>query len=209
MVPSRHTPLPQHASVKIRVFTSTYKPEGRGFDSWWVIGFFSGHNPSSRTVTLGSTQLLTEMSTRNLPGVKGDRVVRLTSSSPFVRRLSRKYGNLNVSQPCGSSWHVTRTVYLAVSSCCRANMLVGDCSSFFTSCSKQAATRSYLQSDESSVRRGHVNMIDCVLYTNHLWSESLKVRDYLEDLGVDRRLILKLILTTWGLESSLCSSGSS
>jgi hypothetical protein len=28
-------------------------------------------NPSSRTMALGSTQLLTEMSTRNLPGGKG------------------------------------------------------------------------------------------------------------------------------------------
>jgi hypothetical protein len=34
-----------------------YKPEGRGFD--W-------HNPFGRTVALGSTQPLTEMSTRNI-----------------------------------------------------------------------------------------------------------------------------------------------
>jgi hypothetical protein len=36
-----------------------------------VIGFFTWPNPSSRTVALGSTQPLTEMSTRNLPGSKG------------------------------------------------------------------------------------------------------------------------------------------
>jgi hypothetical protein len=36
-----------------------------------VIGFFNLPNPSSRTMTLGSTQPLTEMSTRNLPGGKG------------------------------------------------------------------------------------------------------------------------------------------
>jgi hypothetical protein len=37
-----------------------------------VIGFFSNlPNPSSRTMALGSTQPLTEMSTRNLPGDKG------------------------------------------------------------------------------------------------------------------------------------------
>jgi hypothetical protein len=36
-----------------------------------VIGFFNGPNPSSRTVALGSTQPLTEMSTRNHPGGKG------------------------------------------------------------------------------------------------------------------------------------------
>jgi hypothetical protein len=33
-----------------------------------VIGFFDWPNPSSRTMALGSTQPLTEMSTRNLPG---------------------------------------------------------------------------------------------------------------------------------------------
>jgi hypothetical protein len=36
--------------------------------SWDV---FNLPNPSSRTMTLGSTQPLTEMSTRNLPGDKG------------------------------------------------------------------------------------------------------------------------------------------
>jgi hypothetical protein len=36
-----------------------------------VDGLFSWPNSSSRTVALGSTQPLTEMSTRNLPGSKG------------------------------------------------------------------------------------------------------------------------------------------
>jgi hypothetical protein len=36
-----------------------------------VIGFFNWPNPSSRTMALGSTQPLMEMSTRNLPGGKG------------------------------------------------------------------------------------------------------------------------------------------
>jgi hypothetical protein len=35
-----------------------------------VIGFFNWPSPSRRTTALGSTQLLTEMSTRNLPGAK-------------------------------------------------------------------------------------------------------------------------------------------
>ena len=35
-----------------------YKPEGRGFDSRW--------RPSGHTMALGSTQPLTEMSTRNI-----------------------------------------------------------------------------------------------------------------------------------------------
>jgi hypothetical protein len=40
-----------------------------------VIGFFNWPNPSSCTMVLGSTQTLTQMSTRNLPGDKG-RLVR-------------------------------------------------------------------------------------------------------------------------------------
>jgi hypothetical protein len=36
-----------------------------------VIGFFIWHNPSSRNMALGSTQPLTEMSTRTLHGGKG------------------------------------------------------------------------------------------------------------------------------------------
>jgi hypothetical protein len=44
-----------------------YKPECRGFESRWS-GFFNWPNSSSRTLTLGSTQPLSEMSSRNLPG---------------------------------------------------------------------------------------------------------------------------------------------
>jgi hypothetical protein len=36
-----------------------------------VIGFFNWPNPSYRTMILGSTQPLIEMSTRNIPEVKG------------------------------------------------------------------------------------------------------------------------------------------
>jgi hypothetical protein len=39
--------------------------------SYVVIRFFNWPNPSNRTMALGSTQPLTEMSTRNLPGGKG------------------------------------------------------------------------------------------------------------------------------------------
>jgi hypothetical protein len=41
-----------------------YKSEGRWFDSRWCHGIFHGHNPSDRTMALGSTQPLTEMNTR-------------------------------------------------------------------------------------------------------------------------------------------------
>ena len=40
-----------------------YKPEGRWFYSRWC------HNPSGRTMALGLTQPLTEMSTRNISWV--------------------------------------------------------------------------------------------------------------------------------------------
>ena len=48
-----------------------------------VIGIYHGHNPSDRTMTLGSTQPLTEMSTRNISwGSKGGWLVGLTTLSP-------------------------------------------------------------------------------------------------------------------------------
>ena len=48
-----------------------------------VTGIFHWHNPSGRTMALGSTQPLTEMSTRNTSwGVKGGRCVGLITLPP-------------------------------------------------------------------------------------------------------------------------------
>jgi hypothetical protein len=53
----------------LRHYATSRKVAGSVLDE--VIGFFNWPNPCSRTMALGSTQLLTEMSTRNLPGGKG------------------------------------------------------------------------------------------------------------------------------------------
>ena len=65
-----------------------------------VIGIFQWHNPTSHTMALGSTQPLTEMSTRCISWGKGSRCIRLTTLPPSCA-VVMKSGNLNFPEPSG------------------------------------------------------------------------------------------------------------
>jgi hypothetical protein len=89
-----------------------YKSEGRWFDPCWCQWNFSLiYNPSDRTVALGSTQLLTEMSTRTFYWDKGGRCVRLTTYHHPVP-LPCNLGTLTSLNPPGHSRPVTGLLYL-------------------------------------------------------------------------------------------------
>jgi hypothetical protein len=78
-----------------------YKKECRGFESREG-GFFNLFNPSSRTMTMGSTQPLTEMSTKNR--LKCGRRLRLISTvckpSVYTKREPRYLTNLWAFTSC-------------------------------------------------------------------------------------------------------------
>jgi hypothetical protein len=73
--------------------------------------FLNLPNPSSRSMTLGSTQHLTEMSTRNLPwgeGGKGRSARKADNLTAICEPIVyRKFVSLDVSQPCGASRPLT------------------------------------------------------------------------------------------------------
>jgi hypothetical protein len=57
---------------------------------------FNLPDPFNRTMALGFTQPLTEMSTGEFQGVKRGRRLRLTNLQPSVSRLSRQRGIFNI-----------------------------------------------------------------------------------------------------------------
>jgi hypothetical protein len=71
------------------------------------LDFFNLPNPSSRTMALGSTQPLTKMSTRNLPGGKMRPARRADNLAAICEPNVWKYGSLNLSEPWGPPRTVT------------------------------------------------------------------------------------------------------
>jgi hypothetical protein len=86
----------------LRHYATSRKVAGSSPDE---VDFFNWSNPSSRTMALGSTQPLTDMSTRNLPVGKGQ-PARKADNLTAICELT-KCGSLDVSHPDGPSRHVT------------------------------------------------------------------------------------------------------
>ena len=76
-----------------------------------VTGFFSDIFSSDQTMALGSIQPLVKMSTRNIPGGKGGRCIRLRTYHHTVP-LSRNLGALTSLDPSGPARPVTGVLYL-------------------------------------------------------------------------------------------------
>jgi hypothetical protein len=65
-------------------YGTSYKPEGRGFDFRWCHLNFHWRDPSGHTMTLRSTQPVTEIRTRTISCVvKGRRCIWLTTVPPL------------------------------------------------------------------------------------------------------------------------------
>jgi hypothetical protein len=88
----------------LRHYATSWKVAGSFPDD--VIGFFNCPNPSSRTMDLGSIQILTDMSTRNLHGSKGQPARKADNLTAICEPI------VDVQQPCGPQRPVTRIALL-------------------------------------------------------------------------------------------------
>jgi hypothetical protein len=71
------------------------------------LDFFNWSNHSNRTVSLGSTLPLAEMSTGNLPGSKRPPARKPDNLTAICEPIVRNCGSLDISKPYGSSRPVT------------------------------------------------------------------------------------------------------
>ena len=91
-----------------------YKPEDRGFDSRWFNGIFHCLNFSGRTMALGLTQPLTEMSIRNISwGVKAAGALGWRTYHLHVP-IVLNAGSLNLLEPSGPVQACTRIAFISV-----------------------------------------------------------------------------------------------
>jgi hypothetical protein len=100
------------AAVPQLVGALHYKPAGRGFDSRWCQWIFHWHNSIGRTMALGSTQPLTEMSTRNISWGVNTAGAYGWQPTTFMCRLSRNLGASTSWNPLGLSRHLMELLYL-------------------------------------------------------------------------------------------------
>jgi hypothetical protein len=64
-------------------------------------------------MAVGSTQLLSEITTRNIPGGKRQPACKADKFTAFCEPVSRTCGSLDLLQPYGHSRPVTGTMYIS------------------------------------------------------------------------------------------------
>jgi hypothetical protein len=81
----------------MKLFATNRKVEGSFLDG--IIRIFLGLNPSGRTVALGWTQPVTEISTRDIFRGKGGRVRKADKPTTFLCRWSKNFVSLILLEP--------------------------------------------------------------------------------------------------------------